>query len=154
MKKPSLVELKIRLKEICDLRQVQSLLTWDQETMMPPGGNAARARQLSVVTTISHQKECSPELGKMLGGLRDWADAREEDDVDAALVRTAARDYDLATLLPESFVAEFAQHRAKTWQIWREARKNNDFKTIQPWLEKTLELSLRQANYYKHFEHP
>jgi carboxypeptidase Taq len=39
--------LKTRLIEINDLESAGSVLSWDQETYMPPGGAAAGARVLS-----------------------------------------------------------------------------------------------------------
>ena len=38
--------LKARLKEINNLNKAAAVLSWDQETQMPPGGSAARAEQL------------------------------------------------------------------------------------------------------------
>ena len=40
-------ELKIHLMEINDLGSAASILHWDQTTYMPPGGAAARGRQLA-----------------------------------------------------------------------------------------------------------
>src|SRR5213075_1604843 len=47
-------ELVARLNEIADLGKAGALLSWDQHTMMPPRGAAARAEQLATVGRIAH----------------------------------------------------------------------------------------------------
>ncbi|MCC7211610.1 MAG: carboxypeptidase M32, partial [Candidatus Brocadia sp.] len=49
-------ELKKRLAEISDLNNAASVLAWDQQTYMPPGGAAARAQQLATISHITHEK--------------------------------------------------------------------------------------------------
>ena len=41
--------------EIIDLNAVGFLLRWDQATYLPPGGAAARARQLGLVKALAHE---------------------------------------------------------------------------------------------------
>ena len=60
-------ELKSRLREVFDLGCVRSLLGWDQNTYMPPGGAEARGRQLALLSRLSHEKFTSPEIGKRAG---------------------------------------------------------------------------------------
>ncbi len=44
-----LAELKQKLQIIEDLGLINSLLNWDQSTYMPPGGAAARGRQMAMI---------------------------------------------------------------------------------------------------------
>jgi len=44
-----LQELKTRLLEVNDLNSANALLSWDQSTYMPPGGAAARGRQMATL---------------------------------------------------------------------------------------------------------
>ena len=47
---------------------------WDQNTMMPPGGAAARARHGRHARSASlHARETDPELGRLLDALEPWA---------------------------------------------------------------------------------
>ena len=54
-------ELKNRLREVFDLGCVRSLLGWDQNTYMPPGGAKARGRQLALLSRLAHGKFTSPQ---------------------------------------------------------------------------------------------
>ncbi|NEP14855.1 MAG: carboxypeptidase M32, partial [Symploca sp. SIO2C1] len=66
---PKLVKLKTCLTEINDLEAAASLLYWDQATYMPPGGAAARGRQLATLQEVSHSKFTAPAIGRLLEDL-------------------------------------------------------------------------------------
>ena len=57
-----LQELKTRLMEINDLESAAALLSWDQSTYMPPGGAAARARQLATLGRLSHDAQTKKQF--------------------------------------------------------------------------------------------
>ena len=52
-----------------DLRALQgalTLLTWDQETYLPPKGARARGEQLAALQGLYHEKLTAPELGDLI----------------------------------------------------------------------------------------
>ena len=60
---PKLQELKTHLAEVNDIESAAALLYWDQATYMPPGGAAARGRQIATLRHISHTKFTRPAIG-------------------------------------------------------------------------------------------
>ena len=48
-------ELRRRLGEIHDLEKAAGLLSWDEETKMPPTGAEARAEQRATLNRIAHE---------------------------------------------------------------------------------------------------
>ena len=145
--------LKGHLREIKDLEAVTSVLYWDQTTYMPEGGAPARGRQLALIARMAHEKQCDPAIGKLLEALEPWVEELGPDNDDAALIRVARRDYDKAVKMPSDFVEEFNLHTAETYQVWTEARPANDFKRVEPLLEKTLDLSRRMAGFFPGYDH-
>jgi carboxypeptidase Taq len=146
-------ELLARLQEINDLASVSAILEWDQATYMPDGGAKARARQVATLERLAHARGCDPELGRLLDRLQPYVEQLPPDHDDVALVRLARRNFERAIRLPNEFVAELANHMATTYSLWTSARPNNDFAMIRPSLEKTLELSRRNAEFYPGFAH-
>ncbi|MCX6045857.1 MAG: carboxypeptidase M32 [Chloroflexi bacterium] len=142
-----------RLHEINDLASAAALLNWDQTTYMPPGGGAARGRQLATLQRLAHEKFTDPAVGKLLDDLNPYAENLPYDADDAALIRLTRRNYENATKVPSDFVSEIASHTAALYEIWTTARPANDFAVVQPFLEKTLELSRRFANFFPGYEH-
>jgi carboxypeptidase Taq len=151
--KSALAELRQRLLEIDDLQRAKDVLEWDQTTYMPPGGAAGRARQLATLETIGHARRSDPELGKLLEDLQDTLDKLPEDSDEAALIRVAQRDYDRNTRIPTSLMGELANHTGISYSAWVAARPQNDWSTMKPILEKTLELSRRYAECFPDAQH-
>jgi len=146
-------ELKTRLIEIHDLNAASALLGWDQMTYMPPGGAPARARQTATLQRLAHEKLTDPAVGQLLEDLGPHEESLPYDSDEASLIRVTRRDYERAVKVPSSFVAEFNSHAAQSFQVWAKARPENDFATIRPYLEKTLDLSRQFADYFPGYEH-
>jgi carboxypeptidase Taq len=149
----TLQELKTRLLEVNDLNSASAVLHWDQATYMPPGGAAARGRQLATLGRLAHEKFIDPAIGRLLDDLRPYEESLPHDSDDASLIRVTRRNYEKQVNVPSEFAAEFATHGSMTYQAWTAARPANDFAAIQPMLEKTLELSRRLAGFFPGYDH-
>ena len=150
---PRFQELETRLREISDLNSAGSLLGWDQNTYMPPGGGPARARQMATLRRIAHQKATDPALGQLLEELRSYEENEPYDSYEASLIRVARRDYERATRIPTEFVARASRHRAESFHAWTKARPANDFAAVRPYLETTLDLSRERADFFPGYDH-
>ncbi|MBI5928051.1 MAG: carboxypeptidase M32 [Chloroflexi bacterium] len=138
-------ELKKRLSEIYDLYGASSVLGWDQATYMPPGGAAARARQLGTLSKLAQEKLTDPAIGKLLDELRSFENNLSRDSDEASLIRVTRRSYQIATLIPPALVEEISNHIAMAYQTWAKARPENNFVAVQDNLEKTLDYSRQYA---------
>ena len=147
-------ELRGRLAEIADLGKTMSLLSWDQQVMMPPGGAAIRAEQLGTVGRIAHQKFIDPAVGSLIDDLHDWAEQHEYDSFEASLVRVAAKDWAKASRVPPDLRAEMSRSAALANPVWVEARKANDFKSFLPVLRKNLDLRKRYIDCFEVDDEP
>ena len=148
-----LQKLKCHLTEINDLNSAAALLQWDQSTYMPPCGDDARARQIATLGRLAHEKFIDPNIGRLLEELRFYADSLPYDSDDASLIRVTRGDYERAIQVPPSFVAELSSHGSASYQAWTKARPANDFSAMQPYLEKTLDLSRQLAEFFPGYEH-
>ena len=146
-------ELKTRLMEVNDLQSANALLVWDQETYMPPGGAAARARQCATLSRLAHEKFTDPEIGRLLDALRPYEESLPYDSDEASLIRVTRREYERAIKVPADFVAQLGHHQIETYQRWAKARPENDFASVQPYLQKTLDLSRQYADFFPGYEH-
>ncbi|PSB01273.1 carboxypeptidase M32 [Merismopedia glauca] len=145
-----LQELKNRLLEINNLTSAASLLHWDQATYMPPGGAAARGRQIATLQEIAHQKFTSPQIGELLAQL---SSEQPDNHVDSSLIRVTKKDYDRAIQIPAELMARIYQHQAESYVVWGKARPENDFKAVEPYLQKNLALSQELASLFPNQEH-
>ncbi|OGO61171.1 MAG: carboxypeptidase [Chloroflexi bacterium RBG_19FT_COMBO_49_13] len=146
-------ELKTRLMEIYDLQHSGALLSWDEATYMPPAGAAARGRQTALLGKLAQEKSIDPLLGKLLDELRPYGESLPYDSDDASLIRVARRDYERAIKVPPKFVAEFYEHSSKSYNTWVVARPENNFKALEPLLERSVDLSRQMADFFPGYEH-
>jgi len=153
-KSEALQELKTRMQEISDLYSAVSILNCDQSTYMPEGGAKARGRTTATIARLAQEKLANPEIGRLLDSLEPYAADLAYDDDDASLIRVARRDFERAIKVPHEFTAEFYNHRAVSFSTWAKARPENDYKAVEPLLEKTLDLSRRYSDFFPGYDHP
>lgn len=146
-------QLKAHLQEITDLNLVNSLLNWDQSTYMPPGGAKARGRQSALIARLSHKKQTDSALGRLLDDLSPYEKDLPYDSDEASLIRVARKDYERAAKVPTELMETFYKHTAESYEAWTKARPENDFATMTPYLEKTLELSRQYAECFPGYDH-
>ncbi len=107
---PSATRLMELWGEIADLDAAAEVLSWDQETMMPPGGVDGRARQLATLAGVIHQRLTDPELRDVLDACAGVADPGSELE---AQVREARRRVDRAILVPADLARALAEAQSR-----------------------------------------
>lgn len=129
------------IREIGQLGSIESLLDWDSETMMPTGGLAARADQISLIASLAHERRTSPKLGEMLDELQ----GRVDDPVGQTNVREVRRAYVRATKLPPELVKRLARVTVIAKEAWGKARADSNFAMFEPHLAELVELKRHVA---------
>jgi carboxypeptidase Taq len=149
-----LQKLRALSAEVADLRHAADLLEWDERVCMPNGGATTHGEMLATLRRIAHEKFTSSEMHDAIESAR--ADATGLDDGGRAqrLVDVTARDYDKATKVPASFVAEYAEAVSAGQQAWGHARAQSDFSAFKPFLEKIVALKRRYVSFFPPTHHP
>lgn len=137
-------QLVAHVRETALLGSIESLLGWDERTMMPPAGGSYRAEQMTLLAGMIHKRRTDPQVG-------EWLAALAEEKVDphsdrGTTVRELKRQYDRQVKLPQSLVEELARTSVLGQQAWVTAKSNNDFKSFQPLLETMFKLKREQAH--------
>jgi carboxypeptidase Taq len=142
----ALEQLKERLGEVTDLGKVARLLSWDQQTVMPPAGTGHRAEQSATVQRLAHERFTDPDVGRLLDELQPLEDSLEPESDDAALIRLVRREYEKAVNVPASLRAEMARASAEARPVWVKAKAEADFASFLPSLERIVELKLEYVD--------
>jgi carboxypeptidase Taq len=151
---PALAALRERMAELSDLYSLASLMFWDQNTMMPPGGAGPRADHAETLQRVVHQRETEPELGRLLDALEPWAAGQDPDGADARLVQWVRRDFEKAVRVPAELAAEMSRARASGLHAWLDARATNEFGRFRDALEGHVELRHRYVACFEGYAHP
>jgi carboxypeptidase Taq len=123
------------------LEHFNAIASWDQASMMPPGGNQARSEALAELSGLLHRLGTDPELGRQI-------EAAEREDLDAlarANLREMHRKWLDATALPEALVQRRVMVTAKCEHAWRTQRPANDWAGFAANLREVLAVTREEA---------
>jgi carboxypeptidase Taq len=150
----ALTRLKERLAKVTDVERIARVLSWDQQTMMPPAGWQHRGEHLATLRRISHELLTDKETGRLLDEVEGFEGSLDPDSDDAALIRVARRDYEKASRVPTDLRAEMTRAAAEARTIWVKARAASDFESFRPALERNFELRQRYVECFGDVEEP
>src|SRR3954466_15277686 len=91
-------------RETAMLNSIESLLGWDERTMLPAGGGDYRAEQMTLLAGMLHLRRTEPQVGEWLNELitAKWDPHSDR----GATVREFKRQYDRRVKLPQALVEE------------------------------------------------
>jgi len=145
--------LNASLAEISDLGGIAALLGWDQQVLMPKGGVNDRGNQAALIGGLMHDRITSDELGKLISDLENEIGDLNADNDDARNVRKAKWHYEQNSRIPKKTMIEFLMVTTQANEIWVKARRNNNFASYQPILQRIVELRQEVAEYFKPYDH-
>jgi len=116
-------QLTQQYQKIAHFSHLGAICGWDQATMMPAGGNDARASAMAELSGHIHQLATAPQLGEW------FANAQTEslNPTEVASLREMKRQWQLATVLPGDLVQAKSLAGSKCEHAWRSQRKDNDW---------------------------
>jgi carboxypeptidase Taq len=132
-------------REAAILTSVESLLSWDERTMMPDAAGPYRAEQMTLLAGMIHEKRTDRRVGDWLAELLASPLAADPHSTAGATIRELKRQYDKRVKLPQALVEELTRISVLGQQAWVSARANNDFGSFRPLLDKTFRLKREQA---------
>ena len=145
--------LKSLLGEVADLRHAADLIEWDERVCMPAGGAHVHGEMLAALRRIAHEKFTSDDVGEAIEAA-SRAQGDPEDGGTERLISVTKRDYDKATKVPSTFVAEYAHAISIGQHAWAQARADANFAAFEPHLEKIVDLKRRYVAFFPGADHP
>lgn len=128
------------------LGSVESLLGWDEQTMMPPLAAEYRGEQAAAVAAVLHARRIDPAQGERLARLADGPLARADARV-ACTIRRLIDDFNKRSRLPVRLVEELARTCVQAQAAWVDARRSSDWKPLAPWIDRVFRLKREQGEH-------
>lgn len=128
--------------ETVDLASAAGLLSWDQETNMPPRGVEGRGKVMGTLAGLRHAKLCSPELA---AAIEAAAVEAAPGSVEEAQVREARRLVRRVTCIPEELARTRAEAETLGHAAWKKARAASDFSLFEKELTTLLEIAREEG---------
>jgi len=138
-------EVCAHARQTAVLASVESLLGWDEQTMMPPLAAAHRAAQVEAVATLVHRRRCDPAYGERLASLAAGPLVRDGSPQVRAAIRLLGRDFVKHARVPERLVGTLAKTCIEAQQAWVTARAESSWSMLEPWLQQVFDLKRQLA---------
>ena len=136
-------ELESRFRRMAALGEAAGMLHWDMSVLMPSGGVEARTEQLTALKLTTHEMKTDPALADLL-------DAAAGEALDGpwqvANLAEMRRIWVHANAVDADLVEAMTRASSACEMVWREARPENDYARVLPYLEEVLNLSCLAAS--------
>ncbi|MFZ9035435.1 MAG: carboxypeptidase M32 [Francisellaceae bacterium] len=123
-------------KEIDDLEHALSVLSWDEEVMMPEGGAQSRNSAMATLSSLIHKRLKEEGLSKRLKDI----DTEPLDDWQRANIRLIKKKVLEATVVPDDLVHRLTLASRRSTQQWRKLRAENNWRDFEPFLKDVVKL--------------
>lgn len=131
---------------------LMALLRFDSETAAPKGSTDARGVTMSIMSEEIFKQMTAPETYALLDELSANKDAL--DQLTARQVELMNRELKLLKNIPMQEYIDYELLLNKSHEVWIEAKQKNDFALFQPYLEKIVAASIRNAGYIDSSKQP
>ncbi|RYG36961.1 carboxypeptidase M32 [bacterium] len=112
------------IAELKSLDAALSLMGWDRQVLMPAGGASARTAHQQSLTAMRHSLLTSDTMRRAAEGFP-----------------TLQREIALADALPEELVVRRAKVSNEAYEVWRQAKAENDFPKLAPYLKELFDIA-------------
>lgn len=141
-----------QVRQITLIEKMHSVLSWDQETYLPPKSATYRAEQLAYLAAHAHELSTSKSY---LSALEKAEDKNPGDSkTHNANLRELRRKFDRATKIPTELVTLESTTESAAHHAWIEARKKSDFSIFAPHLEKLVNIALQKTDIWGYSDEP
>ncbi len=144
-------EYVTKMRQIADVKYSSAVLQWDQETYLPPKGNAIRGQQIATLNEIAHQQFANEKVGALLNELMT---ANDLSNTQKRNVQLSFYDYNRANKFTSDFIRKMTETVNKSFHAWVQARKENSFTAFQQPLDELIQLKKQEADILGYGNHP
>ena len=136
------------------LGSIQGTLYWDQNTKMPKGGSSWRGEQLSYLAGLLHSRQSSSYYESLIKDAKqEYETSLAKGELSIKLVEDRRinlelleQDLNRQKKLDPKLISQLAKAKSKGYQLWQEAKAQNNFKVFSPALSDLISLRREQAN--------
>jgi carboxypeptidase Taq len=121
---------------------------------MPDEGTETRGHQIGTVARLAQERFTSPLTKELIEGAEKEIAEGSYDEFQIQAVAQARGAYEISKRIPLDLVTELNALKTVSQQVWTEARKNDDFHSFAPYLEKMVALNQNLAEAIGYEEHP
>ncbi|GAA5415330.1 carboxypeptidase 1 [Paraliobacillus ryukyuensis] len=132
------------LQEQDSYREALSLVQWDLRTKIPTKGTDQRAEVIGLLSQKIHQIKTSDEMKECIDQLKN----QTGDAILQRAVEVCEEEYQRSSLIPDEEHRAYITLQSKSESIWQQARDEDNFELLQPYLEELVAYNKKFATYW------
>ena len=144
------MELEKQFREMIKKMQayyyVMNVIGWDSNTEAPRNSFKRRAEMMGILSREVFVMETSKEYQEVVNGL--YAKLDKLDDHLQREVKKAKKNLDKIINIPEDEFVEYQKLIQMSQIVWEDAKKNSDYESFKPNLQKLIDFNKKFALYY------
>ena len=141
----SFVSACSHVREVALLATVDSLLQWDEQTMLPAAAGNFRAEQVAAMAALVHTRRTDKAHGERLQQLAESDLATSGSQAVRATIRLFHEDFQKQSRVPGRLVEALARTSIEAQQAWSRGLATADWKLLAPHLESMFALKRELA---------
>ncbi len=130
------------MKEIDFLDNIRNTLSWDMRVNLPADAAGYRGDSIGFLSGEIMKRVTGPRMDELLSTLEQQD---TEDPVLAAMVKSFRKKYSYQAEIDPRLYMDYSAHNLKCEMVWQQARKENDYASLAPWMEKEFDYLKRLA---------
>ena len=130
------LQLEKEIEEINQISNAVSILSWDIAVNMPIGSAESRTNEISLLSSIIHSRLKSNKINELINAAD--AEISQLNIWQIANLQEIKRKKRYVSCISDDLQKRYISAATKSELIWREARKDNDFNKLKPYLQEVL----------------
>jgi len=143
-----------RLRKIKSYTEAASVLYWDLRTGAPKKGVQQRSQTIGMLQTEAFKLTIADDMGEWLEKLSEPDTYKGLSAVEQRCVDMMRRRFDRSRKIPSDMYQAFVVLTSEAESVWEEAKRNADFASFRPYLEKIVDYNRKFAQLWGYEEHP
>ena len=148
----AIIELALLQKKMHAFNHATSMIYLDSVTVAPEDTAVGRGETLGILSSMSYELFANSETEKLLRFLDDHKEELTTQQVREALV--LMREYEEISKIPKEEYVTFQILINEAESVWHKAKKENNFLSFAPYIEKIAVTLKKFASYFKPEEQP
>ena len=131
-------QLSKKFEQVHNIKNILNIVEWDYSTFMPPLSATNRQDDIAVLSSMMHDIITSNEVQELI--TKAESEKSSLDHWQLANLREIKRHVTHASSISTKLQKDFIKASGECEFIWRDARRNNDFNKLKPYLESVVHL--------------
>jgi carboxypeptidase Taq len=128
--------LEKEIEVIDQLNNIIKILSWDMAVTMPIGSHNSRAKEISALSSVIHARLKNEQINELIHAAE--AEARELNIWQITNLQLIKKTALYTKCISDDLQNRYILASTKCEVVWRQARKDDDFSKLKPYLQEVL----------------